>query len=130
MQQTTCIVATETVPYSLTETPNRKETRMFDPNTESLKQNIARMEAELAEMKDTLSKRERNWPNEITKGMLFRHKYGGVYMTVRIDRYGNLVLARMEKGDEGNSWSYGECFNVAESQFTYIGLAADHLRIV
>lgn len=110
---------------------------MFDPNTESLKQNIALMEAymaimgeKLAAMKDTLSKRERNWPKVITKGMLFRHECGDVYMTVRTDRNESLILAHISSGDAGNSWSYGECFNGKGHEFTYIGLAADHLRIV
>lgn len=96
---------------------------------EDLKKNIARIEGELAEMKEQLSRQARNWPATVKRGMLFKHHLGCVFMAARTAGCEHLLLVEVDAEDPGNIWSEDALFNGAEEQFTYIGKAKDLLRI-
>lgn len=97
---------------------------------EELKTNIARMEAELRKMKETLERRERNWPATLEKGMLFRRATSGIFMLCRFGHGTDDLRLVGVAGDIGNRWCDSSCFNKREKEFTYIGMAKDKLRII
>ena len=99
---------------------------------DNLKQNIKRMEKELAKMKQTLEARERNWPDKVVKGMVFKHCSSGCFCMTRADSaYGDcadlVVVGGI--GTPGNYWNAGKGFNGQEKEFTYIGMARDVMTI-
>ena len=96
--------------------------------SDTLAENIRRMEKELAEMKETLERRKRNWPDVLVKGMVFRDNDGDIFMTRAKGLIPRLDLVQLS-GVPGNFWSQGNCFNGDEQKFTYIGLARDVLSI-
>lgn len=89
---------------------------------DDLKQNIERMEKELAAMK---AKLRRNWPEKLVKGMVFRHKRMGHFMTRPLHSSGDELDLVALDDSSGNFWREGKCFNGSKSEFTYIGMFND-----
>lgn len=91
-------------------------------NHDDLKQNIERMEKELAAMKATL---ERNWPERLVQGMVFRHERMGHFMTRPLHSIGDELDLVALDDLSGNYWVAGRCFDGDEKDFTYVGMFND-----
>lgn len=91
-------------------------------NRDDLKQNIERMEKELAAMKARL---ERNWPEKLVKGMVFQYNRQGHFMTRPLHSYGDELDLVALDDSSGNFWVAGKCFDGSESEFAYIGMFND-----
>lgn len=88
---------------------------------DDLKQNID-TEKELAAMK---AKLERNWPEKLVKGMVFRHKRQGHFMTRPLRGYGDELDLVALDDLSGNYWVAGKCFDGDEKSFIYVGMFND-----